>query len=349
MNEPYRVGIIGCGRPWKSEGSTGFGMARAHARGLLASGRARLVGLADPNRDNALAFQADLGGERLYADHREMLSAEKPDVVCISTWTRLHAPMVVDCAEARVRAVHCEKPMAPTFGECRRMVHACEESGTVLTINHQRRFLNRFREAKRLLEGGAIGKLERVEGLCPNLYDWGTHWFDMMNFLNGDERVEWVMGQLERRGGGSVFDVEIEGQGLSQFRYENGVQGLLTTGTTREYVCWIELTGSDGRMTVSVSHEPALRLWGRGHAAWRDVEVPNEGSDIDKPVTLAMLDLLDALENGREPELSGRRALRASELIFATYESSRKRGRVDLPLTVDDNAYHALLERGALA
>ena len=348
MNEPYRVGIIGCGRPWKSEGSTGFGMARAHARGLLASGRVRLVGLADPNRDNALAFQSDLAGERLYADHREMLSAEKPDIVCISTWTRLHAPMVVDCAEAKVKAVHCEKPMAPTFGECRKMVLACEESGTLLTINHQRRFLNRFREAKRLVTDGVIGDLERVEGLCPNLYDWGTHWFDMMNFLNGDEPVEWVMGQLEKRGGANVFDVEVEGQGLSQFRYKNGVQGLLTTGTATGWECWIKLTGTQGRMIVSVSHEPGLRVWGRGYSDWQVVDVPNEGSDIDKPVTLAMLDLLDALEKGREPELSGRRALCASELIFATYESSRRRGRVDLPLTSDDNAYHALLSGGAL-
>ncbi len=189
--------------------------------------------------------------------------------------------------------------------------------------------------------------LERVEGLCPNLYDWGTHWFDMMNFLNGDEPAEWVMGQLERRGGASVFDVEMEGQGLSQFRYRNGVQGLLTTGTTTSWECWIKLTGSEGRMVVSVSHEPALRLWGSGHSGWRSVDVPNEGSDIDKPVTLAMLDLLDALENRREPELSGRRALKASELIFATYESSRRRGRVDLPLTAEDNAYHALLARAA--
>jgi predicted dehydrogenase len=349
MNEPYRVGIIGCGRPWKSEGATGFGMARAHARGLLASERVRIVALADPNRDNALAFQADLGGERLYAHHREMLSAEKLDIVCISTWTKLHAPMVVDCAEARVRAVHCEKPMAPTFGECQRMVRACEENGALLTINHQRRFLNRFREAKRLLVAGAIGELERVEGLCPNLFDWGTHWFDMMNFLNDDEPVEWVLGQIERRGGASVFDVEMEGQGLSQFRYRNGVQGLLTTGTTTSWECWIKLTGSHGRMTISVSHEPGLRVWGRGHSDWLAVDVPNEGSDIDKPVTLAMLDLVEALENQREPELSGRRALRASELIFATYESSRRRGRVDLPLTVDDNAYHALLTSGALA
>jgi UDP-N-acetylglucosamine 3-dehydrogenase len=50
-----------------------------------------------------------------------------------------------------------------------------------------------------------------------------------------------------------------------------------------------------------------------------------------------VLDLVDALKTGREPELSGRRALRTTEVIFATYESSRRRARIDLPLQIDDS------------
>jgi pimeloyl-ACP methyl ester carboxylesterase len=60
----------------------------------------------------------------------------------------------------------------------------------------------------------------------------------------------------------------------------------------------------------------------------------------------AVLDLIDALKTGREPELSGRRALQATELIFATYESSRRRGRVDLPLDIDDAPFIAMLNDG---
>jgi hypothetical protein len=56
-----------------------------------------------------------------------------------------------------------------------------------------------------------------------------------------------------------------------------------------------------------------------------------------------VLDLVDALKTGREPELSGARALRATELIFATYESSRWRGRVDLRLEIEDSPLLAML------
>ena len=69
---------------------------------------------------------------------------------------------------------------------------------------------------------------------------------------------------------------------------------------------------------------------------------------LDK-VGLGVLDLVDALKTGREPELAARRALRATELIFATYESSRRRGRIDLPLTIEDSPFLSMVEAGTLA
>jgi len=56
---------------------------------------------------------------------------------------------------------------------------------------------------------------------------------------------------------------------------------------------------------------------------------------------------VDCLESGEEPELSYRKALRASEIIFACYESVRRNERVELPLEgVSDNPFHSMLEAG---
>ena len=145
----YRVGIIGCGRPWKSEGASGFGMGHAHARGYAASPEATIVALADLSEENARAFQAEHGGEQIYQDYREMLAHAKLDIVSICTWPHLHAEMVIAAAEAGVKAIHCEKPMAPTFGEARRMAAACQQHGAQLTFNHQRRFGKVFQKARR--------------------------------------------------------------------------------------------------------------------------------------------------------------------------------------------------------
>jgi len=81
---------------------------------------------------------------------------------------------------------------------------------------------------------------------------------------------------------------------------------------------------------------------------WHAVEVADRIHGHDH-VVRAVLDLVDALKTGREPELSARRALQATELIFATYESSRVRGRIDLPLEIDDSPLLSMLESGEIS
>jgi pimeloyl-ACP methyl ester carboxylesterase/predicted dehydrogenase len=258
--------------------------------------------------------------------------------------------MTIKVAEAGVKAIHCEKPMATTFGEAKRMVEACEENDVVLTFNHQRRFGEPFNKAKELLDAGAIGQLERIEAFTSNLYDWGTHWFDMMFYYNDETPVEWVIGQIDARGGRPIFGAIVEGQGLSFFKWRNGVSGLMVTGyqgapavPLRSTDCAQRLMGTEGMIEVGVSNEVKVRLRNaETKGTWRviDMEGGIHGSDLH---TAAILDLVESLKTGREPVLAARKALQATELIFATYESSRKRGRVDLPLEIEDSPFVAML------
>ncbi len=328
----FRVGIIGCGRPWKSQNASGFGMANFHARGYATSPDTTIVALADISLENARAFQAEHGGEHIYTDYQEMLAKERLDIVSICTWPHFHAPMVIAAANAGVKAIHCEKPMAPSYAEALQMVESCEAHGTQLTINHQRRFGVPFRAARDLLKAGSIGQLQRLEGMCDNLFDWGTHWFDIFSFYNDETAIKWVIGQVDWSNGKTIFGVPLEGQAISFFEYENGVQALLLTGYGTEHQMNNRLIGSDGVIEVSLG-KTSLRVKAKGDADWHDVQVANEpGENLGEVVGKGVLDMIDALKTGREPELAGRRALRASELIFATYESGRRGGRIDLPL-----------------
>jgi UDP-N-acetylglucosamine 3-dehydrogenase len=341
----FRVGIIGVGRPWKTEGATGFGMANFHALGYAASPDAEIVAVADLDLDHARAFQADHGVPQIYADYHEMLEREALDIVSICTWPHLHAPMVIAAAEAGVKAIHCEKPVAPTYGEAQRMAEACKERGVQLTFNHQRRFGNVYCKARELLKEGVIGELQRMEATCPNMFDWGTHWFDMLFFYNDETPVEWVIGQIDTRDGATIFGVPVEGQGISYFQYRNGVTGMLLTRSHAPWGALNRLIGADGTIEVLLSQGYTLRVWSKGMSEWQVVNVPqDEGGDLGAPIRAGVLDMIDALKTGREPELSARRALQATELIFATYESSRSRRRIDLPLTIDDSPLLAMLQ-----
>jgi predicted dehydrogenase/pimeloyl-ACP methyl ester carboxylesterase len=326
-----------------------MGQGNVHATGYIASQDCELVAAADIKQDNLDAFTRRYGIPRGYLDYKEMLAKENLDMVSICLWPKLHGPVLFDCVEAGVKAIHCEKPIAPTFGEAKKMVELCAQKGVQLTFNHQRRFGKPFRKAKALLDEGAIGQLERVEGFTGNLYDWGTHWFDMLFFFNDEQPIEWVMGQIDARDGHKIFDVFVEGQGLSTFKWKNGIYGFMATGGGQQFDCAIRLVGSDGVIELWVRDGPALRMRSAGtKGKWQEFDVGVPDAYIKTTVD-AVVETVDALKAGREPLLAGWKALQATEVIFATYESSRKRGRVDLPLQTEDSPIQSMLDAGQVS
>jgi predicted dehydrogenase len=356
------VAVIGAGRPRGKEGATGFGMSHAHAKGYLATGHCRLVAVADRVEANARAF-ADEHGDALthvFTEYRRMLREAKPDIVSICTWPDLHADMVVDAAEAGVRAIHCEKPMAPTWGDARRMAKAAKTAGAQLTFNHQRRFEAPYQTARRLVREGAIGDLVQVQLSCGDMFDWGTHWFDMLFFYVGEEAATWVIGQVDRSTTRSVFGVEMETQGVAYVGFASGVRGLMTTGDylhdgparedgtqpRREALGAMQrLIGTEGVIEVGVrgTYNGKVRRLNGGVAGWQEVETAGAGH-FEASIAAGIADLVACLQSGHEPELSVNKAIRCTELIFATYESSRRRARIDLPLDgVDGNPLHDMI------
>ena len=92
---------------------------------------------------------------------------------------------------------------------------------------------------------------------------------------------------------------------------------------------------------------PWLRLRRHGQAEW---EVVDTGENIhdDQAIYRGIADMLACLDTGAMPQLASERALRATEIIFATHESARRRGRVDLPLRAGKCAMLAMLAAGEL-
>lgn len=338
----YRVGIIGAGKPWKSEGATGFGMAHGHVRGYLSTRRCELVAVTDIRHHLAEAFAKKYGGGAVYTDYHEMLANEKLDLVSVCTWPHLHAPMVRTAATRNVKGIWCEKPMAPTWGESKRMHEACESHRVTLIFNHQRRFLSPFRKAKAFLASGAIGPLRRMEAQCDNIYDWGTHWLDMMQMFNDETPAEWVIGQIDFRMPVRIFGVDIENQAIACIKYANDVRGAITTGFEANIGCAIRLIGDDGIIEIGWQ-DPWLRIRGKGDPNWLTIPT-DEGIHDNVGMDRAAADLVQSLDTGDRPLLSSHNALKATEILFAVYESSRRRGRVDLPLEQEDSALLAMIE-----
>ena len=341
----YRYAIIGTGRPWQTEGMTGFGMSHTHQCGFAKTGRTELVAVADLREDNARRFLEKNGVDApIFTNYETMLAEAKPEVVSVGTWPHLHAEMVVAACEAGVRAIHCEKPMATSWGDAKRMKAAADANGTLVTFNHQRRFLEPFQKVRHLVVSGEIGDLILLESECGNLFDWGTHWLDMLFFFNGDVAAEWVIGQIDCRVPNVIFGAPMEQQGVVYWKWKNGVRGIMVTGHEAKLTNMMRLTGTKG--LIELAGDATLRVRAEGDANWRVIPV-SEDNHGEEAIDRACADLIKALdEPGYHPLLSIDHAIQHTELIFAVYESSRRRGRVDFPLLTDDSALVAMLESG---
>ena len=338
----YRYGIIGTGRPYGTEGATGFGMAHTHFDAFAPWNRTELVAIAEPRDDNAHIFRETKHvSPKHYHDYHEMLQEEKLDLVSICTWPHLHAEMAIAAIEAGVKVIFEEKPIAVTWDECKRMKEAADRHGAKLAFDHQRRFIKTFQAVKEHLDSGIIGELKVIEAQCGNLYDWGTHWLDLMFMYNGDVPAAWVIGQIDSREENSIFGTEMENQSIVHWKWQNGVRGIMSAGHEANLGAEHRLIGTDG--LIEVTHDGwKLRIKGKGDADWRYIETP-QGDKWD--YALAAADIIKQLdEPGYTSALSIDNAIQHTELIFAAYYSSKIRGRVDFPLPYDGNAFMDLLE-----
>jgi UDP-N-acetylglucosamine 3-dehydrogenase len=345
-----RIGIIGTGKKRDRRDRFGFAMAYDHADAYRALDSCQIVACADLVEENARAFADTYGVEKIFLDYRAMLAEMKLDVVSICTWPHLHEPMVLDACQAGVRAIHCEKPIADTWGGAKRMAAAAEQAGVQLTFNHQRRYGGPFLMAKRLLDSGVIGKLTRLESECGNIYDSGTHFIDLFSFFNAERRARWVLAQIDYRQSNLVFGAHCENQQLVLTEYDNGVFGLIMGGTggTNPVGCVNKLVGTHGVIEVGVLDGLPIRYRPAGEQEW--ITPDPQGENIHGPgfINRAIADVMACLLEGRKCQLDVRNALIATEIIFGAYESSRRRGRVDFPLDIDDNPLAAMVESGVL-
>ncbi|MFO7927217.1 MAG: Gfo/Idh/MocA family protein [Halobacteriota archaeon] len=372
----YRVAIVGTGANPEKRDRDGYAMAYRHAGGYERLDSCSLVACADIVRENAEAFAKHYDLDGVYEDHEEMLSEVEPDIVSICVPPAVHAELVIDCAKApSVEAVHCEKPMATTWEDCRRMVEVCEQEDVQLTIDHQRRFSKPVQRAKALLDAGEIGELRRVEWSEVNLFDAGAHLFDLCDLFTDGERVEWVLSGIDYARENRWFGAINETRAISQWRYADGTMGFASTAEEGPTLvdAYLRLVGTDGEIEIQPDDGPPLRL--RTDGGWKAIDTDNETvysyspdiktaavkklvgvlpieierfSDPPTHYERAIEHLVSSLSSGDEPIISGRSVLRGTELVFASWQSVRQRGRAHLPLDIDDNPLEAMNDQGVL-
>lgn len=351
-NRKFRAAIIG------HTGAGNYG----HGLDLLFAGRPNMdvVALADADADGREKAAARTGALRQYADYREMLAKEQPDLVSVAPrWTTEHHAMAL--AALRVGAhVFIEKPFTHTLAEADELLAVAREAGLKIAVAHQMRLSPSILFLKEKIDAGLIGELLdiRSHGKQDNraggedLLVLGVHLFDLMRFFAGEP--QWCTARVLQAGQPVTPQSSrpaTEGIGLvlgdyvfAQFAFAGGVNATFTSGKANQQAAgpWgLELIGTKGAARVLADMCP--RVFVRSHGDWRTTEwKPVEGdpttasSDAERSVQRAndrvVDDWLEAIQTNREPACSGFAAMKAVEMAHAVFAASLSGERVAIPL-----------------
>jgi len=339
----------------------------------------KVVAVADPDEEGARQAAARTGAERTYRDYRDMLARERLDLVAICPrWCDERADMVVAAAEAGVKGILCEKPLAPTLADADRIVEACQRYGVRMAVAH-RRASGYELHAKRLIEEGAIGPIRTMRGLgkgdhragAEDLAVLGTHIMDSMRFFAGSD-VVWVFGHVTQDGRDvTPADVKegAEGIGLiagnavfAHFVFANGITATFESFPSDRPGAdqfGLEIHGTRGIISVRNSPRGQMHLFPHGvflpsdgEGRWQRILLdawernedgsPRSGKDWTHASNrLIAQELLRAIEEEREVQLASNPwdARAALEMIHAVHLSQRLGRRVRLPLERRTNPY----------
>jgi predicted dehydrogenase len=347
---PYRAGIIGTARvgSWYDDllAETPELIPSSHAGCYAAHPKTRLVTGSDLDRERLDRFGERWGvpPEARYPDFREMLSGERPDLVSITTaWGHDHADIAPLVVESGARGVFCEKPIATSMAEADRIVDAVGRrdapgGGVRFACAYLRRWNPRYLALRAAVDAGVIGDLRSITAIgVGNLMHTASHYVDVMAYLAGDAPPAFAWGRVEpipQDARSPIARVDPEGSGCVEL--QNGVR-LFLEGISGGAITFV-LSGSAGRLLV-LNDAREAQLWrppagAEGRAGrWLVPESLALPPQERSPVLMALEDLVDCVETGREPACSERHAARAMEMCLALHASHRRDGgRVAFPL-----------------
>jgi predicted dehydrogenase len=355
-NESTRAAIIG---------NTGRG-DYGHGLDVVFNGlpNIQVVAVADPDERGREVAARRCQALRQYADYREMLAKEKPQLISIAPrWSDQHHAMATAALKSGAH-LYMEKPITPTLAEADEILGLADERGLKIAVAHQMRLAPSIVHLKRKLAEGLIGDLVQIRAWGKqddraggeDMLVLGTHLFDMMRNLAGDP--SWCSAQVLHQGRaftradarsvkeqiGLVGGTEIE----AQFAFAKGIMAIFTSrAALRQTVAhWgMELIGSKGTARILMDVFPAVHLLTPGK--WESTGKTDQWGPLkDDPSSSlsaeerafgqanrrVVNDWLDAIRTSREPICSGRAAMRALEMVMAVYQAGLSGQRVPFPL-----------------
>lgn len=349
-----RYAIVGCGH-----------IAKKHVSAIEAVKGAQLVAVCDTDKERMAEYVTQ--GIKGYTDYHDLLADESIDVVCICLPTGLHAKFTIEAAESGKHVI-VEKPMALSLEDADEMIAACKRNCVKLSVVHPNRFRPAIQQLRNRLEEGAFGKIGHANATVRwNRNDeyylkapWrGTKAMDggvlMNQAIHNMDLLLWMMGEAEEvttYAATRIRKIETDDTSVSVIRFKSGALGVLEAAVT--------IYPRNLEETLSVFGETGTAVIGGPTANWIKTWKFADLTDEESQQTITRIeqdpfgipghqciiqDMTDAIQNDREPVVSGYEGRHVLQLVIACQKSAETNQPVKLNEVSHEPVFESVLTR----
>jgi len=303
-----------------------------------------ITALCNSNMERAQSIMKPYNIKKHYVNYKEMLLKEKPDFVDIITPPKTHFEMCAFAADLGIHII-CQKPLAPTFEESKKIVDYVKNKGVRFVVHENFRFQPWHREIKKIIEQGEVGDLFSLnfrsrmgDGWGKDaylarqpyfrdykkllIYETGVHYIDTFRYHAGE--VKSVYAVLKK------LNPVIKGEdaGLMLLQFENDAHALWDANrynetniknfryTFGEYL----IDGSKG--TIRLYFDGRITLQKLGESEKEYSYVHNDIGFAGDCCYIFQRDAIDKFLSGEAFETNGENYLKTLQVQEAVYESA---------------------------
>lgn len=342
-----RYALIGCGR-----------ISVNHIAAALKN-KLEIVAICDviESKMDETIDKFNLLNVKKYSNYEQMIIEQSPELVAICTESGSHGQIALKCLDNNCHLI-IEKPIALSLEEADAIIDKAQEKNLKVSACHQNRFNKSIQKIREAVEKGRFGKLlhgaahirwNRGEDYYKQAPWRGTweqdggalmnqciHNIDLLRWMMGDEISE-VIGMTDNL----MHDyIAAEDLGLALVRFKNGSYGLIE-GTTNVYPNNLEETlyifGQKGTVKAGGKSVNLIEEWSFADQLDDSEEVKKTYKENPTNVygyghNPLYTDVINAIQEDREPYVTAKDGRKALELVLAIYLSSKTKTCIKLPL-----------------
>jgi len=327
-----------------------------------------VVAVADPDEAGRTHAQATCGAAKGYADYREMLAKEKPELVAIGPrWATEHHAMAMAALESGAH-LYLEKPFTITLAEADDILRLASSKRLRVAVAHVTRMAPGVRRLEKALREGLIGDLLEIHTVGKmggraggqDMMVLALHVFDLVRLFAGE--VKWCHASIRHQGKPATLAEAKESPSdkvgpvvgddiFAHFAMASGVNVTFRSRVGLEKAAGpfgMEIIGTKGIVRLNSGFAPGISVLKEPNRSattrtesWHDwnggvdpaTEVTFEGlSGYDSSHRRVVRDWLQAIAENREPLGSAERAMKAIEMAQGVFQSGITGQRVEFPL-----------------